>query len=110
MCSGTIYWANIGPCLSSVTFFQTIEQTRVEREELTSSEAGRVIYGASETKLKQVTGLGNAENFTMSVPCRMVLGGGQKEIEVIGPVEGFEESIVEFSEGWWRRHRDADGA
>ena len=61
-------------------------------------------------KLKHVTGLGNAENFTMSVPCRMVLRGGQKEIEVIGPVEGLEETIVEFSEGWWRQHRDGGGA
>ena len=82
MCTGTIYWANIG----------------------------RVVYGASEETLNRLTGSGNEENFTMSLPCRTVLKGGQKEIEVWGPMgdEGLqevEEEIITVCEEWWRGHQ-----
>lgn len=60
MCAGTIYWANIG----------------------------RVVYGLSESALLEQT-LDNSENMTMSLECRIVLGSGQKKIEVIGPVDSW---------------------
>lgn len=74
MCTGTIYWANIG----------------------------RVVYAASEAELRRLTGEGNEENFTMRLPCREVLGRGQKGVEVVGPVEGWEERVVEESAKYWR--------
>ena len=76
MCSGTIYWSGIG----------------------------RVVYAASEEKLKQLTGNGNEENMTMSLSCRTVLQAGLREIDVIGPLPGWEERVVEEAGKWWREH------
>ena len=76
MCTGTIYWANIG----------------------------RVIYAASEEGLNKLTGVGNGENLTMSLPCREVLKRGQKAVDVLGPVKLWEERVVRESAKWWREH------
>ncbi len=80
MCTGTIYWANIG----------------------------RIVYAAGEDKLKDVTGPGNDENMTMSLPCRDVLTRGQKDVEVIGPLGGdygdWEGKVMEESRKWWKVH------
>lgn len=81
MCSGTIYWSGIG----------------------------RVLYAASEEKLKRLTGEGNEENLTMSLPCRTVLHAGQQNIEVIGPVPEWEEKVVAESRKWWKEHMGANG-
>src|ERR1700761_8504755 len=59
MCTSTIYWSNIG----------------------------RIVYAASETQLSKLTGDGNEENMTMAMPCRKVLEGSQKDIEIIGPLQ-----------------------
>ena len=77
MCTGTLYWSNIG----------------------------RLIYAASESKLKDLTGGHNDENMTMSLPCRDVLKAGQKDVEVIGPVNGWEQKVVEESGKWWKEHQ-----
>jgi len=77
MCTGTIYWSNIG----------------------------RILYAASETRLKELTGADNEENMTLSLPCRDVLKAGQKEIEVIGPVPDWEEKVVKESGKWWKEHQ-----
>ena len=77
MCTGTLYWSNIG----------------------------RLVFAATEEKLKELTGGNNKENMTMSLPCRDVLKAGQKDIEVIGPVSGWEEKVVEESEKWWKEHQ-----
>jgi tRNA(Arg) A34 adenosine deaminase TadA len=90
MCTGTIYWANIGG----------------------------IVYGASEEKLGELTGKGNEENFTMSMPCRAVVGKGQKPIDVVGPFGSLsnprelmdecqimERDIVSDCEEWWRKHQ-----
>ncbi|EXJ79465.1 hypothetical protein A1O3_08967 [Capronia epimyces CBS 606.96] len=77
MCTGTLYWSNIG----------------------------RVVYAASESKLRELTGGNNEENMTMSLPCREVLKGGQKDVEVIGPVGEWEEKVVEQSAKWWNEHQ-----
>ena len=76
MCSGTIYWSGIG----------------------------RVIYAANEEKLRDLTGTGNEENMTMSLPCRTVLRSGQRKIEVIGPVPEWEERVLEECARWWGEH------
>jgi tRNA(Arg) A34 adenosine deaminase TadA len=56
MCAGAIYWVGIG----------------------------RVVYGLSEARLKQMTGA-HPENPTLSLPCRTVFAAGQRPVEVVGP-------------------------
>lgn len=82
MCTGTLYWGNVG----------------------------RVLYAASEEELAKLTGEKNGENMTMHLPCRSVLGAGQKNVEVLGPLGvdmgGWEGKVVEASRGWWREHNE----
>lgn len=80
MCAGTVYWSGIG----------------------------RVLYAASESKLKDLTGDDNDENLTMSLPCRAVLGAGQRVVDVIGPVSEWEARVVEESSVWWKQHGGKD--
>jgi tRNA(Arg) A34 adenosine deaminase TadA len=70
MCAGAAYWAGVG----------------------------RVVYGMSEAELKALIGP-NPENLTMDLPCRVVLGAGQRAIEVIGPMLTDEARIPH--EGFW---------
>lgn len=56
MCSGAIYWGNVG----------------------------RVVYGLSEASLVQMTG-SNPENPTLSLPCREVFSRGTHHVQVDGP-------------------------
>lgn len=74
MCASTIYWANIG----------------------------RIVYAASEQQLANLTGQGNEENMTMAMPCREVLKGSQKELEIIGPVDVMEDVVVRESDIYWK--------
>jgi len=74
MCTGTIYWANIG----------------------------RIVYGASEAALLSLTG-NHEENPTLSLPCREVIARGQKPIEVIGPVTELTDELLEPHRGFWQR-------
>lgn len=76
MCAGTAYWSNIG----------------------------RILYAASEINLNRLTGDDNEENMTMSLPCRDVIKAGQKDIELIGPVAGWEEKVLRESKKWWETH------
>jgi tRNA(Arg) A34 adenosine deaminase TadA len=71
MCAGSAYWAGIG----------------------------RVVYGLSERHLGQLIGP-NPENLTMDLPCRTVLGAGQRKIEVVGPL--LEDESRAVHEGFWR--------
>jgi tRNA(Arg) A34 adenosine deaminase TadA len=73
MCAGTIYWANIG----------------------------RVVYGVEETALLALTG-DAAQNPTMHLPSRTVLGAGQKQIEVYGPFPELEAELVAPHRDFWR--------
>ncbi len=56
MCSGAIYWSNIG----------------------------RVVFGLSEARLEKLTG-DDPENLTLHLPCRAVFARGRRSIQVIGP-------------------------
>jgi len=72
MCAGGVYWAGIG----------------------------RLVYGVSEARLLELTG-DNPENLTMSLPCRTVLGAGQRDVTVEGPFPDLEERIVQSHQGFW---------
>jgi tRNA(Arg) A34 adenosine deaminase TadA len=75
MCAGTQYWANIG----------------------------RVVYGASERTLLELTG-DHAENPTLDLPCREVFSHGQKPIRVIGPFEELSAELVAPHQSFWQNH------
>lgn len=81
MCTGTTYWTNIG----------------------------RIVFAASEEELGKITGAGNEENFTMSLSCVDVIQSGQKDIEVVGPVDGMQEKVVEESDRFWKPIREGLG-
>ncbi|NHB58497.1 nucleoside deaminase [Acinetobacter shaoyimingii] len=72
MCSGTIYWANIG----------------------------RVVYGMTEANLLQCTG-NHSENPTMSVSAQYVFEHGQKNIELIGPIVEIEQETIQLQKEFW---------
>jgi hypothetical protein len=66
---------------------------------------GRIIYAASNEQLATLTGPGNKDNFTMSWHTRDVLLGQQKDIEIIGPVEGMDKVVMEESDVYWKTTR-----
>lgn len=73
MCSGAIYWGNLG----------------------------RVVYIASETTLKRYTG-SDPRNPTLALPSRVVFACGQKEgIKVVGPIPELEGEYMKLHEGFW---------
>jgi tRNA(Arg) A34 adenosine deaminase TadA len=74
MCTGTLYWANIG----------------------------RLVYGFEETKLLALTG-DDPANPTMSLASRTVLGSGQKDIEVHGPFVEIEDELMAPHRNFWTR-------
>ena len=72
MCTGAIYWANIG----------------------------KIAFGISETKLLELTGADD-KNPTFNMGADKVIAAGQKKIEVLGPFQEIEEEIVEVHKGFW---------
>ena len=59
---------------------------------------GRVVYGLSERRLKEITGA-HAENPTLDLPCRDVFAAGQRRVEVVGPM--LEDEGAALHEGVW---------
>jgi len=74
MCTGTLYWANIG----------------------------RLVYGFEEEKLLELPG-DHAENPTMNLSSRTVLDHGQKKIDVHGPFPEIEDELLAPHRDFWRR-------
>lgn len=72
MCTGTVYWANIG----------------------------RIVYGVTEEKLLALTGA-HEENPTLNLPCRTLVAAGQKQIKVYGPITEVEEEILQLHRDFW---------
>ncbi len=72
MCSGTIYWAEIGA----------------------------VVFGMTEKRLGELTGEDPA-NQTQDLDCRIVFASGQRPVEVRGPYPELEESIVAQHASFW---------
>jgi tRNA(Arg) A34 adenosine deaminase TadA len=73
MCTGTLYWANIG----------------------------HIVYGASERDLLALTG-NSEENPTLDLPCRDLLARGQKPVRVTGPFAELTGELVEPHRGFWK--------
>ena len=73
MCAGTLYWANVG----------------------------RVVYGAAEKRLLELTG-SSEQNPTLDIPCRYVFAHSQKDVKVWGPVPELEAELVEPHRGFWK--------
>ncbi len=73
MCTGALYWANIG----------------------------RLVYGFEEAKLLALTG-NHADNPTMSMASRTVLASGQKSIEVVGPFPEIEDELLAPHKTFWK--------
>lgn len=74
MCTGAIYWANIG----------------------------RVVYAMTEEDLLRLTG-GDPQNPTFNLPCRTVLAAGQKDIQVTGPFPELAPAAARVHEGYWNK-------
>ncbi len=74
MCTGTIYWANIG----------------------------RIVYALTERKLLSMT-KDNIENQTFNISCREILAKGQKQIIIDGPIDDkdLEKRILEDHKEFW---------
>ena len=72
MCAGAAYWAGIG----------------------------RVVYGISEKALGALIGP-HPENLTMDLSCRVVLGAGQRQIDVVGPL--LEDAARAVHVDFWTR-------
>mgnify|MGYP003110249110 CR=1 FL=1 len=70
MCAGAAYWVGVG----------------------------RVVYGASERRLKELTG-NHPENPTLDLPCRVVFSAGQREIDVVGPL--LEDEAAAVHQAFW---------
>jgi tRNA(Arg) A34 adenosine deaminase TadA len=73
MCTGTLYWANIG----------------------------HVVFGATEKRLLELTA-NNTKNPTLDIPCRYVFEHGQKNVKVWGPFVELEEELIEPHKGFWK--------
>lgn len=74
MCTGGIYWANIG----------------------------RIVYGVSEARLLELTG-SDDKNPTFAMGAAAVICAGQKPIELLGPIAEMEAEIVAVHEGFWNK-------
>ncbi len=73
MCTGTLYWANIG----------------------------RLVYGYAEEKLLALTG-NHPKNPTLSLRSEVVLASGQKKIEVLGPFPEIENELLAPHRDFWK--------
>ena len=72
MCTGAIYWSNIG----------------------------KIVYSLTEERLLQLTGA-DEKNPTFNISCRTILAAGQKPIEVLGPFDEIADQVVEVQKGFW---------
>lgn len=70
MCAGAAYWVGVG----------------------------RVVFGISETQLKQLTG-NHPENPTLDLSSRIVFDAGQRKVELIGPL--LVDEAAEVHAGAW---------
>jgi hypothetical protein len=91
-----------GPYALLCHFTQELTKTKAT---IYWSHIGRVIFAATNEQLAQLTGPGNKENFTMKWHTRDILLDQQKDIEVIGPVEGMDKVVMKESDVYWRGTR-----
>ena len=72
MCTGAIYWANIG----------------------------RIVYGLTDENLLEMTG-SDEKNPTFNISSRTILAAGQKPIVVLGPFKEITEEVQKVHAGFW---------
>jgi tRNA(Arg) A34 adenosine deaminase TadA len=72
MCTGTLYWANVGS----------------------------LVFGFEEVKLLELTG-NHSENPTLNLSSREVIERGQKTIEVHGPFPEIEDELLAPHRDFW---------
>ncbi|MGH0052792.1 MAG: nucleoside deaminase [Sphaerochaetaceae bacterium] len=74
MCTGALYWTNVR----------------------------RLVYGITEKQLLELTGA-DVQNPTFDLPSHEVLDHGQKDMEIVGPVEdeALIKAIVEDHQSFW---------
>ena len=72
MCSGSIYWAEIGA----------------------------VVFGMTEKRLGELTG-DDPENPTQDLECRVIFGSGRRTVEVRGPYPELEKQIAAQHIAFW---------
>lgn len=75
MCTGAVYWTNVG----------------------------RIVFGLTEKQLLELTG-SNDENPTFCLPTKEVLEYGQKEMVVVGPTddEELKKAIIKDHIDFWK--------
>lgn len=95
-------WRELGPDdLAASTLYTTCEPCAMCSGAIYWSGISRVVYAVAETGLLALTG-DHAENPTMSLDCRTVLNGGQRAIDVTGPVGGaVEDEARAVHAGFW---------
>ena len=74
MCTGGIYWTNIG----------------------------HIVFGITEKQLLEMTG-SDEKNPTFNMGADKVIAAGQKEITIEGPFDEVTEEIVEVHRGCWTK-------
>jgi len=74
MCTGGIYWANIGT----------------------------IVYGLSEERLLDLTG-SDDKNPTFNMGAEKIIAAGQKDIKIIGPIPEVEKEIVGVHKDFWNK-------
>jgi len=91
----------------SISFFQIHLNATTNSFKATIywAHIGRVIYAATNEQLATLTGPGNKENFTMKWHTRDILLDQQKDVEIIGPVEGMDKIVVNESDLYWSKTR-----
>ena len=72
MCTGAMYWGHLG----------------------------RMVYGCSEAKLKEVTG-NDPRNPTLDLPARAVIACGQRDMEILGPFPEITKEYLKLHENYW---------
>ncbi|MFS7402905.1 nucleoside deaminase [Carnobacterium maltaromaticum] len=72
MCTGAIYWGNIGT----------------------------IVFVMTEKRLLELTG-DNDQNPTFNLPSSEIIARGQKDIQIIGPFPSVEVEAAAVHEGYW---------
>ena len=94
-------WSNLSPeVLAQCTLYTNFEPCAMCAGSMYWANIGRVVYGASEKRLLELTG-DDPENMTLSLPCREVFAKGQKHIEVHGPFPEIEDEIMKDHLEFW---------
>lgn len=88
--------------LASCTLYTSAEPCAMCAAAAYWAGIGRVVYGLSEDALRGITG-NHPENPTLDVPCRVIFAGGQRRVEVVGPLLEAEAAAL-HADAWAGSH------